>query len=262
MKSYTELAIRRHDIDADYFQQVYSKDEKDFTLRETVFLHGRRLVLRELEIVLSQLPVGSKILDVGCGTAHLTNWIRKKGYEVYGIEPSKEMYQYAVSNFPDIEIRNAISSQIPYGDNQFDLIVAFEVLRYLGEDENRKTYKEFHRVLKPDGQFFVTQVNTFSTDLYFFFYHLKEWYSRITKRIHHHCNFTTAQKEKRRARQAGFQKVQTIGVFAGSIRLAYKFGRNFGNFYSAFHRKISRKDRHADSFMKNLSAHLIVIGRK
>lgn len=258
----TELAIKRHDIDASHFQSTYSKPDQELSKRETVFLYGRKLVLDELSLILHKLPKGSKVLDVGCGTAHLTNWIKEKGFEVYGIEPSNEMYHYAKINFPEIEIKQAISSQIPYPDNYFDLIVAFEVLRYLDKDENRKSLREFHRVLKKDGRFFITQVNLFCSDFYFIFHNLKSILYKITKTTHHHCNFTTSAREIKEAKNAGFSEVKTVGRFIGSIRMFYKIGKKAGNSYSSFMEKIFKNQRFTRSLHKNLTGHLIVIAKK
>ena len=239
----TQLAIKRHDIDASHFQHAYSHNGKSLGKRELVFLQGRKLVLDELSIILDKLPKGSKILDVGCGTAHLTHWIKEKGFEVYGIEPSTEMYNYARHNFPEIEIKQAISSEIPYPDNYFDLIVAFEVLRYLDKKENIKSFEEFHRILKPNGKFFVTQVNLFSTDLYFLFHNLKSVVCKITHKMHHHCNFTTPARQEMQIKNVGFSEVETVGRFLGSTRIFYKFGRRIGNLYSSLTKKISKNHR-------------------
>lgn len=259
----TKLAIKRHDIDAAHFQNAYSThDNKKLSKKETVFLYGRRLVLDELLIILERLPKGSKILDVGCGTAHLTNWIKEKGFDVYGIEPSNVMYNYAKSNFPEIEIKQAISSEIPYPDNYFDLIVAFEVLRYLDKTENRKTFKEFHRVLKIDGKFFITQVNLFCTDLYFVFHQLKSIYSKITNATHHYCNFTTSGTQIREIKSVGFSQVETVGRFFGSIRIFYKLGKMIGSIYSSLLEKFSKNQRFKKSFYKNFTGHLIIIAKK
>lgn len=258
----TQLAIKRHDIDASHFQEAYSKQERKLSKKEIVFLYGRKLVLDELSLVLDELPKGSKILDVGCGTAHLTYWIRERGFDVYGIEPSSEMFHYAKQNFPEIEIKQAISSKIPYPDNYFNLIVAFEVLRYLDKNENIKSYKEFHRVLKPNGRFFVTQVNLFSTDLYFIFHNLKSIFCKITHKTHHHCNFTTSALQKKQIKDAGFAEVKTVGRFMGSIRIFYKLGTKIGNLYTALVEKFSKDQRFKISFRKNLTGHLIVIAKK
>jgi ubiquinone/menaquinone biosynthesis C-methylase UbiE len=258
----TQLAIKRHDIDASHFQNAYSNNEKKLGKRDLVFLYGRKLVLDELSIILNGLPKGSKILDVGCGTAHLTHWIKEKGFDVYGIEPSDEMYNFAKQNFPEIEIKQAISSKIPYPDNYFDLIVAFEVLRYLDKAENIKSFKEFHRVLKRNGKFFVTQVNLFSTDLYFIFHNLKSVYCKITHKTHHHCNFTTSRQQEKQIKNVGFSEVETVGRFLGSIRIFYKFGKKIGNQYTSIIQKFSKNQRFKNPFRKNLTGHLIVIAKK
>ena len=259
----TELAIKRHDIDAAHFQSTYSRSEgKQPGKYEGAFLYGRRLVLDELVKVLDSLPKGSRVLDVGCGTAHLTNWIKEQGFDVYGLEPSTEMFNYATLNFPDLEIKQGISSNIPYPDNYFDLIVAFEVLRYLDKEENRKSFKEFYRILRPNGGFFVTQVNLFSTDFYFIFHHLKSAVYKIRKLIHHHCNFTTSAEQVREVKKAGFTHVYTIGRFIGSVRIFYKIGHFFGIVYASLIEKIFKNQRFSKSFYKNFTGHLIVIAKK
>src|SRR5690349_3372612 len=138
-----DLAIKRHDLDAQYFQEMYS-GAKGLPKSE-VFLYGRNMIVEELEAILQSVPPGGRILDVGCGTGHLTDWIKNKGYDVYGIEPSEEMYQYAVNNFPFIDFKKGISSCLPYENEYFDLVLAIEVLRYLNDEENNATYNEFYR---------------------------------------------------------------------------------------------------------------------
>lgn len=254
-----ELAIKRHDIDANRFQDTYNGRYN--SLRSKVFLYGRNMVIEELEELLHTIPKGSRILDVGCGTAHLSNWIKQKGYEVYCVEPSQKMYTLAVNNFPEIEIKKGISSNIPYPNISFDLIICLEVMRYLDKNENIMTYKEFHRVLKTGGSFFVTQVNLFSTDFYYFFHHLKSLYCKITNTVHHHCNFTTPNNQKSIVEKIGFSDVRTIGRMYGSIRLFYKFGTIIGNAYKTIVTKMSKQKFHK-SFRKIFSGHLIVIGKK
>jgi ubiquinone/menaquinone biosynthesis C-methylase UbiE len=261
MNKTVNLAIKRHDIDAPHFQAVYSKQEKDLNKQEKAFLTGRQLVLKELEEMLRGVPAGAKVLDIGCGTAHLSNWIREKGYEVYGLEPSDEMYNYAQMNFPDINIEKGISSQLPYKDCFFDFVVAFEVLRYLDAAENKKTYSEIYRVLKKDGTFFLTQVNRYSTDLYFFYYHIKDFYSNLLHKVHHYCNFTSSAREIQLAGDAGFSTVHITGVLNGSIRLAYKLNKRLGDFWLNLSEK-NFSQRTENTRLANFKAHLLVTGKK
>ena len=44
--------------------------------------------------------------------------------------------------------------------------------------------------------------------------------------------------------------------------IGYKFGKNIGNFYNSFMKKIFGNQRFSKSFYKNFTAHLIVIAEK
>jgi len=252
------IAIKRHDEDADNFQAAYSEAGPK-AKNAAVFKYGRDMIIEELEALLAILPAGSKVLDVGCGTAHLTKWIKDKGFEVYGIEPSEKMLAYARTNFPDIELKQGISSSIPYPDSHFDLVIAIEVLRYLDEKDNKLTLDEFHRVLKHNGAFFMTQVNLFCTDFYAVFHYLKGLF-RKKQQYHPHCNFTTYFHQQKIATGAGFCNVTTIGRLAGSIRIFYKFGDAIGYFYKRIVERLNKQK--SISIIKLFSGHLIVIGRK
>jgi 2-polyprenyl-3-methyl-5-hydroxy-6-metoxy-1,4-benzoquinol methylase len=262
MQSTVELAILRHDIDAQHFQSVYSKAEEELTKKEKAFITGRKLVLKELEIFLKEIPAGAKVLDVGCGTAHLTKWIQDKGYDVYGLEPSEEMYRYAKANFPDMKIEKGISSELPYPDGYFDFVIAFEVLRYLYRKENIKTYHEINRILKKDGLAFITHVNRYAADFYFFYYQLREVYSKLFRKTHHYCNFTTGSREVKEMLKAGFTSAQYLGTFNAYIRIAYKLSKKLGDYVYQLTAKRYRDQSSFQSIRANFKGHLIVVGKK
>lgn len=258
----TQQAIQRHDIDAPYFQNVYNKKVNELSKKETVFLLGRKFVLNELEIVLKGLPKGSKVLDIGCGTAHLTHWIKSKGFDIIGLEPSVEMRNFALTNFNDIKIVDGVGTNLPFANASFDFVVSFEVMRYLSKEENKRVYEEMFRVLKPNGQFFLTQVNTLSLDFYFFYYKILNLYKKISNQFYHYTYFTNSKAELETAKCVGFTNVYTIGIFSGSTRLFYKVSKSFGNFYWKLHSKYFKENSFKNSFLKNTKAHLIVIGSK
>ncbi|QEC67083.1 methyltransferase domain-containing protein [Panacibacter ginsenosidivorans] len=258
-KQITELAIRRHDEDAEFFQNVYSGTLH--SAQSQVFLYGRNMILEELEILLQTVPKGGNILDVGCGTGHLTNWLKEKGYHVCGVEPSEEMYQYAVNNFPGIDFKKSISSSLPFNDESFDLVIALEVLRYLEDEENNATYKEFYRVLKNDARIFVTHVNLFSTDGYFFFYNAISVMHSLSNKPYHFCNFTTPSKQVKMLIDNNYKNITTIGRMAGAVRIFYKFGNFIGNKFGELIKRTSEQ-RYTKGVLKSMAGHLIVIAQK
>ena len=61
------------------------------------------------ESVLELLDIkqGEQIIDLGCGTGHLTKQIKDNGAEVTGIDASAEMIEKAEKEFPGVDFRVA-----------------------------------------------------------------------------------------------------------------------------------------------------------
>lgn len=254
-----QTAIERHDIDAPFFQKEYETSKDQYA---DEFIYGRYQINDELERLLTKLKPGAKILDVGCGTGHLANFLHKKGFNVTGIEPSKNMLNFARKNFPEIEFVEGISSELPFDANTFDLVISIEVVRYLHPDDIFKTYKEVNRVLVNDGYFFVTHVNKKSADGYLFFYHAKGVVKKLNNSMYQNCYFTSSQKEEAIMKQAGFSTAMGIGRMYGSIRIAYKFGKAFGKAWSKLLEKFSKDQRFENGSARDRAGHLFMIAQK
>jgi ubiquinone/menaquinone biosynthesis C-methylase UbiE len=252
-----KIAIERHDIDAPFFQSEYETTKEKY---DDEFIYGRYQINEELEAMIKELKPGARILDIGSGTGHLANFFHKKGFHVTGIEPSLNMLNYARKNFPDIEFIEGISSELPFQDNEFDLIFSIEVMRY--PEDIMKTYKEVQRVLKKDGYFFVTHVNTFSSDFYYFFYHLKGLVKKAGNKMYQNCYFTSAEKETKNLKDVGFSRAYGIGRMFGSIRIGYKFGKSVGKAWAKLLEKISAKQRFSSGPLLNFAGHLFMIAQK
>ena len=255
-----EVAILRHDIDAPFFQKEYADDNKNKYTDE--FLYGRQMINEEIDRLLQTFKPGSKVLDIGSGTGHLANYIKRKGFDVIGLEPSQNMLKYARGNFPDIEFREGISVHLPFDNDTFDLVISIEVLRYLHKDEVEESYKEIHRVLKNGGILFTTHVNRFASDLYYVFYWLKGSVKKMQKEIYQNCYFTTAEKEINSLSKAGYKKAWAFGRMYGSIRIAYKFGKKAGKSWAKLLEKFSKNQRSSSGLSRNLAGHLFVLAQK
>lgn len=102
----------------------------------------------------------SKILDVGCGGGGLIKELVKRTIaKVYGIDCSKDMVRMSKINNKKwlkknrVEVVTSSVSHIPYSENTFDIITAFETIQFwpnIVED-----IKEIKRVLKKDGMFII-----------------------------------------------------------------------------------------------------------
>ena len=96
------------------------------------------------------------VLDAGCGNG-LTACVLAKvvGCKVVGVDLNHQMIENArvrakregVSHL--VEFKVADVYKLPFEDNTFDLVMAESITVFLNK---RKAYKEFYRVLKPEGR--------------------------------------------------------------------------------------------------------------
>jgi trans-aconitate methyltransferase len=104
------------------------------------------------ESVLELLDIkpGERILDLGCGTGHLTNEIKNHGADVVGIDASAEMVGRAVKSYPGIDF--LVNDATDFGfDEQFDAIFSNATLHWIHEPD--KAIKCVYNSLKPGGRF-------------------------------------------------------------------------------------------------------------
>ena len=111
--------------------------------------------MRLIEILLNRLPgdrKNRKILDVGTGVGEYLSLIKQFG-NVYAVDVD----QHALDLIPQdlvIEKRLADACNLPYEEKNFDVVVAFDVLEHVKNDQNM--VDEMLRVLKPGGYFVFT----------------------------------------------------------------------------------------------------------
>ncbi len=101
-------------------------------------------------------------LDVACGVGYGTHMLKTYGANfVYGIDISKEAITYAQNNYSSNGVKfiegNAIS--LPLSHSSVDVIVSFETIEHL-KDQDRDLYlSELSRVLKKNGTLILSTPN-------------------------------------------------------------------------------------------------------
>ncbi len=92
---------------------------------------------------------GSRVLDVGCGTGEFLQEVRRLGAAATGIDPAPGMIDVARSRLPDVDLRVGSADNLPWLDDTFDLVTAFNSFQFVTEP--RQALAEFRRVLVPGG---------------------------------------------------------------------------------------------------------------
>lgn len=103
-----------------------------------------------------------RILDVGCGTGTRTEAICSNlpGSKVYGCDISPKMLEVAKDkHFDGLEC--ADMCDLPFEDKSFNVIFClFNAIGYLATKRQRiEAFREFDRVLEPDGLLFIDFMN-------------------------------------------------------------------------------------------------------
>jgi 2-polyprenyl-3-methyl-5-hydroxy-6-metoxy-1,4-benzoquinol methylase len=119
--------------------------------------------LGRIETVDSVLPRGpGRALDIGCGPGIVSALLRKKGFEVTGIDIDAGALATARAQLPDAAFLrlDVLTDALP--DGPFQVVTACEVIEHFDRSDQRRILREIDRVLAPDGHLIVSTPNTLS----------------------------------------------------------------------------------------------------
>lgn len=143
--------ITPYRIDASYYNREYYTGEKDsLKIAPPKSFIGN--VLQSMNNTYKAFLIKfflkpKTCLDVGCGTGGLVQALRKLGVDAYGIDVSEHAVAMA-----DDSVRSFLKvgsiTDIPHKDNEFDVVVSFDVLEHLERGSIRKAVDETIRVSK------------------------------------------------------------------------------------------------------------------
>lgn len=96
---------------------------------------------------------GDKILDLGCGMGHYSNYMAQKGFKVTGVDFSSKMIEIAKANFKNIDfiVEDICNIQV-LKNKKFDGLVIAYVLQHLSKQEVLNLFKNLNQYLKPDAK--------------------------------------------------------------------------------------------------------------
>ena len=95
---------------------------------------------------------GERVLDVGCGTGHLTASLAERGAEVLGIDASGEMIETARENYPDLAFEHADAREFTT-DRGFNAAFSNAALHWIPADDHDAVLGTVRDALRPDGRF-------------------------------------------------------------------------------------------------------------
>ena len=120
------------------------------------------LLKEELEEVAARWQIG-KLLNVGC--AHGPDFLSfSQGFELWGVDSSpamlKQALRYSAKYNLYVNLIAADALFLPFPNNTFDRAISVATYHHIkGREERGKAFVELKRVLKPQGEAFLTVWN-------------------------------------------------------------------------------------------------------
>lgn len=195
-----------------FFDKIYQKVRKH-TLQ------------KKLALINSFNSSEKKILDIGSGTGDFLSTCKDGGWNVYGVEPSKEAR--AISKNKKVNVTENLSS---LNEDSFDIITLWHVLEHV---ENLFEYIEtLKKKLKPNGVLIIAVPNYNSFDAN----HYKEYWAAfdVPRHLWHF-----SQESIKKLFGSVSMKVEKVlpmkfdSYYVSMLSEKYKYGRN--RFIKAFY---------------------------
>lgn len=184
-----------------------------------------------------------KILEVGCSTGYITQYMAHKcNCEIIGVDLSKILIEIASdeakkSNITNISFQEGNVENLPFFDNSFDIVYG-EAITALVSDP-LKVIKEYMRVLKPGGK--IGTVDLFMKDT------LNDYFKTETSKIMSNVLGTqikirNLQEWEQIFQQSGLKEIQIYDYYEDLFKRDFKFGRLVILMFKLFYYMIVNKE--------------------
>ena len=102
----------------------------------------------------SQVPPGARVLDVCCGSGHVTKELVKRGYQVCGVDQSAELIALARQQLPDAEFCVQDVCSLTLAEKYAAAICTFDSLNHiLTLSGLESAFRHIRAALQPGGRF-------------------------------------------------------------------------------------------------------------
>ncbi len=111
----------------------------------------QKFLINRFQDIVTQEVIGLKpesMMSVGCGEGFDLKHILKayKPKKTVGVDIDKEAVKYAQKHLPKVEFRQADAKKLPFKKNQFDLVLALEIIEHIPDYD--EAISELKRVSK------------------------------------------------------------------------------------------------------------------
>ncbi len=114
---------------------------------------GGETNFRQLALQGLTIKENTQVLDLCCGSGQATNFLVQHSQNVTGLDASPLSINRAKKNVPSAKYVEAFAEDMPFSNNQFDLVHTSAALHEMNSEQLRQIIQEVYRILKPGGIF-------------------------------------------------------------------------------------------------------------
>lgn len=166
----------------DKYRETFDTWNRIATLYEEKFMHLEMYNDSYDVFCKAVIPVGAKILEIGCGPGNVTKYLLSKrpDFKLFGIDIAPNMVELAIQNNPEASFAVMDCRSINQLENTYDGIIGGFCLPYLSKDEATQFIFSASKKLKNHGVIYLSFVEgkesesgfkTSSEGRVFFYYH-------------------------------------------------------------------------------------------
>jgi 2-polyprenyl-3-methyl-5-hydroxy-6-metoxy-1,4-benzoquinol methylase len=125
------------------------------------FWHARRLDL--VQRVAMPEP-GMRALDVGCGSAIVSDFLATQGADVDAVDANEDAVRFVREKLAreNLRVHLGLANELDFPKGSFDLVVCMEVIEHMATDQAQALAGDLARLLAPGGRLLVTTPNSLS----------------------------------------------------------------------------------------------------
>jgi 2-polyprenyl-3-methyl-5-hydroxy-6-metoxy-1,4-benzoquinol methylase len=108
-------------------------------------------------LLLSLVPEGSRVLDVGCSSGYLARPLAERGCTVVGIELDETAAAEARDVCEDVLVGDVETMELPFAEGSFDVVLCGDLVEHLREPQ--RFLERVRPLLRPGGRLVLTTPN-------------------------------------------------------------------------------------------------------
>jgi demethylmenaquinone methyltransferase/2-methoxy-6-polyprenyl-1,4-benzoquinol methylase len=148
-----------------FVMDLFDRTAEHYARAERIVSMGSGYLYRKNALLRAGLKPGMRVLDVATGTGLVARAALRLGVaprDLVGLDPSAGMLREAGRSLPFPAVRGTADA-LPFASGRFDFLCMGFALRHVGD--LRRTFAEYHRVLRPGGVLLVMEISRPSSAL-------------------------------------------------------------------------------------------------